>query len=115
MYIVPLNPFRYLYDNIIFKYFCQYSRLHFLRLYFANIRGQIREQVDRYSDIFLFFLTFTYRYSPICHDTCKFFPLVFYGTIGASLMSLSIVTINRACMLYFPEKVDKVGAGLDDS
>ena len=24
-------------------------------------------------------------------------------------MSLSIVTINRACMLYFPDKVDKVG------
>ena len=39
--------------------------------------------------------------------------MVFYGTIGASLMSLSIVTINRACMLYFPDKVDRVGADAD--
>ena len=44
---------------IIFKYFCQHSRLHFLRLYFANIRGQIREQVDIDIQIYFNFLTFT--------------------------------------------------------
>ena len=46
---------------IIFKYFFQHSRLHFLRLYFANIRGQIREQVDKVVDIQIYFnfLTFT--------------------------------------------------------
>ena len=38
---------------------------------------------------------------------CKFFPVLFYGTIGASMLSLAMVTINRAAMLFFPEKVDK--------
>ena len=39
---------------------------------------------------------------------CKFFPVLFYGTIGASMLSLTMVTINRAAMLFFPEKVDRV-------
>ena len=50
------------------------------------------------------------RASPICHWECKFFPVVFYGTMGASLMSLSMVTINRAFMLYFPTKVEWVSS-----
>ena len=39
---------------------------------------------------------------------CKFFPVLFYGTIGASMLSLTMVTINRAAMLFFPEKADTV-------
>ena len=39
---------------------------------------------------------------------CKFFPVLFYGTMGASVLSLTVVTVNRAAMLFFPDKVDKV-------
>ena len=50
------------------------------------------------------------RESPFDNEDpmCKFFPVLFYGTMGASVLSLTVVTVNRAAMLFFPDKVDKV-------
>ena len=48
------------------------------------------------------------RASPICGTLCKLFPVIFYGNMAASLLSLTMVTLNRVCMLFFPAKVKKV-------
>ncbi|XP_023336859.1 protein trapped in endoderm-1 isoform X2 [Eurytemora carolleeae] len=39
---------------------------------------------------------------------CEIYPLSFYGTMGASLLSLTIITVNRAFILFFPNKVDRI-------
>lgn len=39
---------------------------------------------------------------------CQIYPLSFYGTMGASLLSLTLITVNRAFILFFPNKVDRI-------
>ena len=36
---------------------------------------------------------FANRESPLSEGLCKFFPVVFYGTMGASLLSLTMVSL----------------------
>ena len=40
--------------------------------------------------------------SPLADWACKIYPLIFYGTAGSGLFSLTLVTLNRACMLFLP-------------
>lgn len=42
---------------------------------------------------------------------CHIFPLVFYANMGTSLFALMVITINRGCMLFFPNSVDKIFTG----
>jgi len=39
---------------------------------------------------------------------CKFFPVLFYGFVAATLFNLCAVTINRWVMIYFPSNVNEV-------
>eukprot|EP00092_Neocalanus_flemingeri_P075842 GFUD01094018.1.p1 GENE.GFUD01094018.1~~GFUD01094018.1.p1 ORF type:complete len:301 (+),score=69.02 GFUD01094018.1:111-1013(+) len=39
---------------------------------------------------------------------CKVFPVLFYLILGASILSLMNVTINRTCVLLFQEKAQKI-------
>ena len=45
---------------------------------------------------------FSNRESPLSEGLCKFFPVIFYGTMGSSLISLTVVS-PRKCerLLYF--------------
>jgi len=56
----------------------------------------------------IFSIRFATRASPICGTLCKLFPVIFYGNMAASLLSLTMVTLNRVCMLFFPAKVKKI-------
>ena len=44
---------------------------------------------------------------------CQIYPMIYYTVQGASLFSLTMVTLNRAAMLFLPSKVDKVGTHID--
>merc|ERR1719266_176903 len=46
--------------------------------------------------------------SPFSETTCHFYPVVYYTVQGASLFSLTLVTLNRAAMLFLPTKVEKI-------
>jgi len=46
--------------------------------------------------------------SPLGDTMCRVYPLIYYGTMGASLLSLTMVTLNRAFMLFLPSKVDSI-------
>eukprot|EP00092_Neocalanus_flemingeri_P009633 GFUD01010370.1.p1 GENE.GFUD01010370.1~~GFUD01010370.1.p1 ORF type:complete len:420 (-),score=66.22 GFUD01010370.1:529-1788(-) len=46
--------------------------------------------------------------SPLGETWCKVYPLIYYGTMGASLLSLTMVTLNRAFMLFLPSRVDSI-------
>ena len=44
---------------------------------------------------------------------CQIYPMIYYTVQGASLFSLTMVTLNRATMLFLPSKVDKVRPHID--
>jgi len=39
---------------------------------------------------------------------CQFYPVIYYTVQGASLFSLTVVTLNRAAMLFLPTSVEKI-------
>jgi hypothetical protein len=39
---------------------------------------------------------------------CQIYVVIYYTVQGASLFSLTMVTLNRATMLFLPSKVEKV-------
>jgi len=51
---------------------------------------------------------FHHQESPLGLTWCRVYPLIYYGAMGASLLSLTMVTLNRAFMLFLPSKVDKI-------
>merc|ERR1712032_390223 len=46
--------------------------------------------------------------SPFSQTTCHFYPVLYYTVQGASLFSLTVVTLNRAAMLFLPTRVEKI-------
>ena len=91
-------------------YLSQCPRPYLLCRHPPRVRLQVREQESINSRSQKRTQTNLSRESPLEAGSgmCKFFPVLFYGTIGASMLSLTMVTINRAAMLFFPEKVDRV-------
>jgi len=53
---------------------------------------------------------FHQKESPLDEDgaMCQLYPVVYYTVQGASLFSLTLVTLNRAAMLFIPERVEKI-------
>jgi len=51
---------------------------------------------------------FHHQETPLGETWCQVYPLIYYGTMGASLLSLTMVTLNRAFMLFLPSKVDSI-------
>jgi len=51
---------------------------------------------------------FHHQQTPLGDTWCQVYPLIYYGTMGASLLSLTMVTLNRAFMLFLPSKVDMI-------
>ena len=39
---------------------------------------------------------------------CRIYPIIYYTVQGSSLLSLTLVNLERAAMLYIPTKVHKV-------
>ena len=39
---------------------------------------------------------------------CQIYPIIYYTVQGSSLLSLTLVNLERAAMLYIPTKVHKV-------
>ena len=48
------------------------------------------------------------RESPLGETLCQIYPVVYYTVQGASLFSLTVVTINRAAILFLPQMAPKV-------
>jgi len=51
---------------------------------------------------------FHHQETPLDDTWCEIYPLIYYGAMGASLLSLTMVTLNRAFMLFLPAKVDMI-------
>ena len=49
--------------------------------------------------------------SEVWSGLCKLFPTLFYLVLGASILSLMSVTINRTCILLFQERTEKIFNG----
>jgi len=53
-------------------------------------------------------MRFHLRESPLSDTMCHLYPVIYYTVQGASLFSLTLVTLNRAAMLFMPERVEKI-------
>jgi len=53
-------------------------------------------------------MRFYHQKNPLSDTMCQIYPVLYYTTQGASLFSLTMVTLNRAVMLFFPTKADKI-------
>ena len=59
------------------------------------------------STIFLPMLGSTYYYRQT-GSFCNIFPLVFYTCLGAFILSLMMLTVNRTCILLLQERAEKI-------
>jgi len=53
-------------------------------------------------------MRFHQKASPLSDTMCYLYPVIYYTVQGASLFSLTLVTLNRAAMLFMPERVEKI-------
>merc|ERR1712080_328440 len=53
-------------------------------------------------------MRFYRKESPLSDRLCHMYPVLYYTVQGASLFSLTMVTLNRAAMLFIPSMVDKL-------
>ena len=49
-----------------------------------------------------------FRNSNVPKKFCQFFPVVFYGIIGANIINIAVVTMKNAVRVWSPAKAEKV-------